>query len=144
MTLFLPRAKQGAECGASGGKHKQCCSEHVLVVDQDAEARQATAALLASVGYQVSQADDGEVAMQILEADNIDLLFADLALAPLSGAMLAEHVSSAHPATKILLMSGSDAAADGAYDSLDITYELIRKPFGRQRLAEQVRLVLET
>ncbi|MGB5740678.1 MAG: PAS domain S-box protein [Woeseia sp.] len=143
VTMFLPRARQSAECSSTSAK-RQCCSEHVLVVDQNAEVRQATASLLASAGYQVSQANNGEAALQLLESENIDLLFADLKLAPLSGVELAERVRSAHPATKILLTSGGDAATTGVSDDLNIPYELIRKPFGRQRLAEQVRLVLET
>lgn len=144
VTLFLPRAATGHAQGIAGARPVPCGTERVLVVEENDHVRRATAELLASVGYAVIQAEDGSAALQTLQTDEVDLLLADLTMTQLSGLELAERVRAAHPQTKILLMSGIDAADPEAHERLNPPYELIRKPFRRQRLAEQVRLVLET
>ena len=53
--------------------------KRILLVDDDEVYRDATAAMLRSVGYSVQVAPDHQVALQILENDGpIDLLLTDL------------------------------------------------------------------
>ena len=53
--------------------------KHILVVDDDADIRQAAEMVLTSAGYKVSFAASAEEAMQKLQADGADLVLLDLA-----------------------------------------------------------------
>ncbi len=142
VRLYLPRITTSdyvveGIAEATGG------SERLLVVDDNPDVRRATAALLRSMGYEVREASDGNVALQLLREEKFDLLFTDLAMPRISGLELAEQARAENPALRILLTSGNDAAMTEANDGLTSTYELIRKPFRKRLLAEQVRQALD-
>ena len=142
VRLYLPRLMTSdyvveGIAEATGG------SERLLVVDDNPDVRRATAALLRSMGYEVREASDGNVALQLLREEKFDLLFTDLAMPRISGLELAEQARAENPELRILLTSGNDAAMTEANDGLTSTYELIRKPFRKRLLAEQVRQALD-
>jgi CheY-like chemotaxis protein len=57
----------------------------ILVVDDEPDVRMILEALLTTVGYSVTEACDGQEALDILANRKFDLMFLDLAMPRLSG-----------------------------------------------------------
>jgi DNA-binding response OmpR family regulator len=60
-------------------------NSHILVVEDNAKARIALATRLQSVGYQVTQAQDGETAIDLLESEIFDLVLTDIVMGAVDG-----------------------------------------------------------
>ncbi|MEQ8205778.1 MAG: PAS domain S-box protein, partial [Woeseia sp.] len=143
VNMFLPRVNDLVAAAIKTTKPTSG-AESILVVDDNPDVRNVSSALLRSFGYKVREAANGQAAMHLLQTEHVDLLFTDLAMPRLSGQDLAELARKQNPNLKVLLTSGNEAAMAEANDGLTSTYELIRKPFRKQRLAEHVREILDT
>ena len=80
----------------------------VLLVEDDAEIRWCTAALLSDLGHQVTEASNGTEAIQHLEAQRFDVLVTDLSIPGMPGAELAARALESQPALPIVFASGHD------------------------------------
>ena len=95
-----------------------CASSHrrVLVVDDDARAREAVAHLLEDEGYDASVARDGEEATGLLTSLRPDLVLTDLNMPRLDGRGLLQRVQQELPGTPVIVLSaraGGPAAIEG-------------------------------
>jgi CheY-like chemotaxis protein len=114
-------------------------SFHILLVDDDALIRGATAELLSGAGYATIEAASGAEALEILEGDEaIDLLITDNRMPGITGADLISHVRSNAPALPILLVTGYASRGDDI--SPDIP--LLGKPFREAALLAAVRKLI--
>ena len=88
----------------------------ILMVDDDALILMLTVELLKDMGYDVTSADSGAKALQILESDDgFDLLITDMSMPHMNGMQLALAVKAFLPELPILLATGGtdlDAASD--------------------------------
>ena len=80
---------------------------HVLLVDDDEHYLQATRALLASEGYQVSAVSNACDALAILAQLPIDVALIDYSLPEISGAELVHQVRADYGEVRIILQTGS-------------------------------------
>jgi two-component system, cell cycle sensor histidine kinase and response regulator CckA len=119
-------------------------SETVLLVEDEAFVREATADTLQSAGYRVIIAGN---AMQALErpsnhAQPVDLLLADIVMPGMSGRELAERFKALYPDSRVLLMSGYAEELSVSKRSLHCDSQL-SKPFSAKTLLRKVREVLD-
>jgi two-component system CAI-1 autoinducer sensor kinase/phosphatase CqsS len=70
--------------------------KRLLIVDDDAALRLTTMHKLRSLGAQMDEAPDGERALQMLEAQNYDLVLLDLRMPGLDGYAVAGHIRAGH------------------------------------------------
>ena len=116
----------------------------ILLAEDDAAVRASTARLLERLGYTVTSAPDGIVALQLLQ-DSVtpfDLLLTDIVMPGMSGSVLVEHARRLHPEMAVLLMSGY-ADDDAALKALAAdTVACLPKPFSISELSAFVRRVL--
>ena len=82
--------------------------ETILLAEDDVAVREVIELSLASLGYQVVTAVDGEAALRHLTemGEQIGLLITDRAMPRLGGLELCEHLQQSHPRLKKLLISG--------------------------------------
>jgi CheY-like chemotaxis protein len=80
----------------------------VLLVDDEALIRRLAARMLEDAGYDVTQAEDGIAALDLIHELNgaVDLLITDIVMPRMSGAELVERVEAEYPSLKILCISG--------------------------------------
>jgi DNA-binding NtrC family response regulator len=78
----------------------------VLIVDDEAAARDALSKLLSSHGYKVQSAADSQQATQMLAAEPFQVILLDLDLPHVPGDSLAAFLHIRYPKTRILFMSG--------------------------------------
>jgi PAS domain S-box-containing protein len=117
--------------------------ELVLVVDDEVQIRDITAATLAHHGYRVLVAGDGTEAVALFaqRSDEISVVVTDLSMPNLDGAALANVVLHLNPAVKILIVSGlSSGARDPQLQRLNGGF--LAKPFKAEALLQSVHRLL--
>jgi CheY-like chemotaxis protein len=141
--VYLPAAEGAREeakpapvAEPVGGK------ESVLLVEDNADVRRFTAAVLHSLGYKVVEATDAEQALSVCANVRFDLLLTDVVMPGMSGVELAERVRSVQPKLKVLLISGYSDDIREHRGAGSETAPLLQKPFTPDALAAKIREVL--
>src|SRR6266542_3665066 len=118
--------------------------ETVLVVEDQAQLRRATAYTLEHAGYTVLAAADGIEALQLLRQhpSPIHLVFTDLVMGRLGGRGLYQSDRREGRQTPFLFTSGYAGAGRGE-DALDPTLPFLPKPWTSADLLARVRQVLD-
>ena len=118
----------------------------VLVLDDEPDVRRLVSAMLASNGYTVLTAGDGENAINIFQKSKqpVDLLLLDVVSPGLSGPMVADRIAELQPGLRVLFMSGYEDTSVVRRYVVDKGFALLTKPFTADQLAQKVREVLET
>jgi CheY-like chemotaxis protein len=78
----------------------------VLLVEDDADSREAMHDLLTILGLECTAVASAEEAQEVLAAGSFDIVLTDLTLPGMSGAELARDVRRTRPAIRVLLVSG--------------------------------------
>ena len=119
--------------------------EVVLVVEDEAEVLAVAARALREAGYVVMEALNGQSALELLErhAGRLDLVVTDVAMPVLNGRELADAVRGRYPAVPVLFMSGQASGEVAEPDLGAPGRMLLQKPFSPDRLAAQVRALLD-
>ncbi|MEQ6289317.1 sigma-54-dependent transcriptional regulator [Vogesella sp. GCM10023246] len=115
----------------------------VLVVEDDADLREALVDTLLLAGFQVVEAADGTAALEVLQREPVGLVISDAQMQPMDGYQLFFAIKDRYPGLPFVLMT--------AYGVIERAVELLRagashyllKPFEPQQLiAEVERFVL--
>ena len=114
----------------------------VLVVEDDADLREALVDTLVLSGYVVLEAADGEAALEVLRNHAVGLVVSDAQMQPMDGYTLFEHICMHYPALPFVLMT--------AYGVIERAIGLLRagashyllKPFEPQQLIAEVERFL--
>lgn len=119
-------------------------TETILLVEDQAPVRALIRRVLAPLGYQILEAEDGERALTVAEqhAGPIDLLLTDVQLGEMNGPALAQHLVPLRPSIRVLFISGYiDPAHLPGIVSRKTAF--LAKPFTPESLARMVRQVLD-
>jgi PAS domain S-box-containing protein len=118
--------------------------ERILVVDDQPEIAQVTAAMLASLGYSVETHTDSRKALRQFKSNPkaFDLVVSDVTMPGVSGDALAQKVLELRPDLPVILMTGhSDRVDQGVIRKIGVKKRLF-KPLSLHVLAAAVRDVL--
>jgi PAS domain S-box-containing protein len=117
--------------------------ELVLVVDDEVQIRDVTAATLAHYGYRVLVASDGTEAVALFaqRSSEIRVVVTDLSMPQLDGAALANIVRHMNPSVKVLAVSGLSTVGRNA-QSQPFAGAFLLKPFKAEALLESVHQLL--
>jgi PAS domain S-box-containing protein len=115
----------------------------ILVVEDDVEVREMTAAMLSQLGYRVLLAATGPEALAVLRRDStIRLLFSDIVMpAGMSGIDLARAACRLRPNLKVLLNSGYPGD-DIKLHEIQSEFQFIHKPYKSATLGRKLAEVL--
>jgi len=118
-------------------------SPGVLIVEDDANLREALSETLSGGDYPVFAADSGAQALKILGQEPVGLVVSDLQMSPMDGRELLAEIRRRHPAMPAVLMTAYgtienavDAMREGASDYLV-------KPFETSALLDVVQRLLK-
>ena len=117
--------------------------ETILLVEDEAFVRKATAEALESAGYRLVIARGAAEALEAYRRCSwpVDLLLADIVMPGMSGRELATEFETFHPRARVLLMSGY-AEQLACCALLPKGEEYLAKPFSVHTLLSRVRKVL--
>jgi SSS family transporter len=147
--VYLPAAPEALiepEIGHWGGPKPLGGRECLLVVDDDEAIRSFAREFLASYGYTVLLAEDGEAALQVLNAHEgrIELVVLDLTMPKLNGRQVLQKLRTGGHQIPVILSSGY--MADGAVQDLiglGQAQAFVAKPYSPEELLRKVRGLLD-
>jgi two-component system phosphate regulon response regulator OmpR len=113
----------------------------VLVVDDDRDIREMLAEYLASHGYRVVQAEDGESMRAQLEHEAPDLVLLDLRLPREDGLSLARHLRERYD-VGIIMVTGSGEVVDRIVGLEVGADDYVTKPFDPRELLARMKSVM--
>jgi DNA-binding response OmpR family regulator len=134
--------------------------ERVLVVEDDDITRRLLASVLADAGYQVTQALDGTVALQLLEQQQFDVVVTDIRMREVDGVAVMNAARSQQMPPEVILLTGHGslqtavaALRAGAFnyllkpcastELLSNVAEAIRHHVAEQRRLEAMRVIAQ-
>ena len=120
-------------------------SETILLVEDDEQARRLTRTILERQGYTVLAAEDGQIALALLEKHEgpLHLLLTDVILPGMNGRELSARIAEKHPGLKVLFMSGYTDNVIVHHGVLEKGINFMQKPFTINALAAKIREVLK-
>ncbi len=123
----------------------------LMVVDDEESIRDILSDILMDEGYDVLEAEDGQVAMKLFAEHDVAIVLTDIRMPGMSGLELLEMVKSQSPETEVIIMT-SHASFDTALAAMrNGAYDYLVKPFEDidiippviHRAATTIRLTLE-
>lgn len=110
-----------------------------MVVDDEEPMRHMLELVLRRAGFEVLSAASGEVALELVERETVDVVLSDVRMPGLDGLAFAERLSASHPEITLVMMSAFgtvelalEAMQHGAYD-------YISKPFKQDEVILTLR-----
>ena len=118
----------------------------ILLIDDDAQARDMLRQMLERVGYDVVEAPNGREGLQRYQTTAIDLIITDILMPEQDGLETIQELRRLAPEAKIIAMSGGGQS--GLLDLLPIAEKLgaqriLRKPLRRHEILDAVRQLLQ-
>jgi CheY-like chemotaxis protein len=140
--------------GANGGngvpagtriKNPNGAREYILLVEDEPEVANVASEMLAEEGYRVVIAHDGFEALKIYEqmGKQVSLVILDYFLPVIDGDTVFEELRSINPRVNVVLSSGFAEQSTIASMLAQGLRGFIPKPYGRDKLLEQVRSTLD-
>ena len=116
----------------------------VLLVDDEPALLHLMQETLASAGYRVLSAANGEEALKLAEqlAEPIDVVVTDVVMPKLGGPELVRNLRAVRPTIKVLYLTGYSADAFGLSGAPPDGDALLQKPFAQSALCARVAQVL--
>jgi len=115
-------------------------STRLLLVDDEECIREIEASMLSPLGYEFTQASDGEEALAILDSEKkFDLVISDIMMPRVDGITLLQTIKQRYPELPVLIVS---AVYDKEISRLACeygAYAYVLAPFERQELLDAVR-----
>ena len=147
VRIYLPRAEaaQIAEAVPESRRTNLAgTGQLVLVVEDNDSVRSVVVSQLADLGYRTLEADTGDAALALLQANpDIDLMFSDVVMrGGMNGYELAVEARARRPGLKILMTSGYEMnlAPGGSAGAQNL--ELLKKPYRKRDLAQKLVQIL--
>jgi len=121
-----------------------------LVVDDEEKIRDGCRRVLTGNGYEVTTLGNGQVALEYLEKEPVDIILLDLKMPVMGGEQMLEHVCHRHPDIPVIIITGHgtiDTAVDcmkrGAYDFITKPFQIKQFMLTINRAAEKRSLELK-
>ena len=101
----------------------------ILVVDDEESIREFLEIMLKKEGYEVTTAEDGARAKEILTKKSFDMIISDLQMPNVTGIELLKHVKESYPDTVFMLITAF-GTTETAVDAMKMgAYDYVTKPF---------------
>jgi CheY-like chemotaxis protein len=143
VSIFLPRSTEALAMQADplAAIPKLSHPATILVVEDDAEVRRISIAMLHDLGHQILIARNGAEALALLKAsESIDILFTDVVMpGGISGVELANQAVALLPKLKVLITTGYP----GHVELLRNDFAILPKPFTRLDLELLIRSLVQ-
>ena len=144
VTLYLPRA-EADEDAAHGAEppppaQTQPHSATILLVEDEALVRMATATVLEQAGFRIMEASGGPDALDVLAREpEVDLVLTDYAMPGMTGLELVRELRKRRPGLPVLMVTGyAEIQRASALDGMPI----LQKPYRADELVARIRATL--
>lgn len=115
---------------------------HILVVDDDKNTRRLLQAVLESEGYQVFTAENGEVALEVMDKQHIDLVVLDIMMPKMDGYEFTSTLRECNNNLPILMVSAKQLPSDKKHGFLVGTDDYMTKPIDEEEMLWRIKALL--
>lgn len=115
----------------------------ILLAEDDPAVREFVRRALVHSGHEVTAVDDGLAAIEVLSADQFDMLITDIVMPGMDGIALALKASKDRPSMPILMMTGYAAERQRAHNLEALIHKVIAKPFSLRDICNAVADILK-
>ena len=115
---------------------------HILVVDDDKNTRRLMRAVLEAEGYQISDAEDGQRALDVMEQEHIDLVILDVMMPNMDGYEFTEELRETQNDLPILMVSARQLPADRKKGFLVGIDDYMTKPVDEEEMLLRIKALL--
>jgi len=113
----------------------------VLLIEDEEMVRTFAAHALRDSGYEIVDVGTAEEALEILDAEQFDVVFSDIVLPGKSGVQLAEELTTLRPDVRMLLSSGYPNRESHGLQPREWGFALLDKPYSVKGLLEALHRV---
>jgi DNA-binding NtrC family response regulator len=106
----------------------------ILIVDDEANIRNALAKLLVKLGYTVKSASNGQEALAMLRSSPFDVVLTDLRMAGEDGLQLLHEVKKRDASIEVIVMTAYGTIETAVQAMRENAYDYIEKPLNMDRL----------
>ena len=115
---------------------------HILVVEDDTNARKLMKAVLERAEYCVIPAVNGEDALSLLDSNHVDLILLDIMMPGMDGYTLASELRAAGNTVPILMVTAKQLPADKRKGFLSGTDDYMTKPVDTEEMLLRIKALL--
>ena len=115
---------------------------NVLVVEDDKNLRKLISTILKQNGYVAFEAENGRIALNIMEHEHIDLLITDIMMPDMDGYELTETIRSANNLLPVLMITAKETFHDKQRGFLAGTDDYMVKPIDLNEMILRVKALL--
>ncbi len=114
----------------------------ILIVDDEKNIRIGLARAMEMDGYRVLYAENGQVALEIMLENEVDLIITDLRMPKVSGEELLKKVTVSYPNVPVIVLTGHGTVNNAVQAMRDGAYDFITKPVNLDRLGLLIKRAL--
>ena len=115
---------------------------HILVVEDDTNARKLMKAVLERAEYCVIPAVNGEDALSLLDSNHVDLILLDIMMPGMDGYTLATELRAAGNTVPILMITAKQLPADKRKGFISGTDDYMTKPVDTEEMLLRIKALL--
>jgi two-component system, NtrC family, response regulator PilR len=115
----------------------------LLVVDDELSMRELLEYMLTREGYQVSLAENGKAALQIIKKQPFDLLLSDIKLGDLTGLDVLRAFKAQNPHAGVIMISAYATTQTAVEAMNEGAFDYVPKPFDNEELKQTIQMALE-
>ncbi len=118
--------------------------KQILVADDEPNLRRVLSAQLTRDGYDVIAVEDGQAALDALDAHHVDVVISDLRMPRVDGMTLLKRVVKSHPDVPVILIT-AHGTVDTAVEALKLgAFDYVTKPFEQSEFRNVVNKAART
>jgi len=114
----------------------------ILVVEDDSNTRKLMSAVLKQNGFEALQAEDGVIALEVMDKQHVDLVLVDLMMPNMDGYELTRQLRSTWETLPILMVTAKQEPKDKRQGFLVGTDDYMTKPVDEQELILRIKALL--
>lgn len=117
---------------------------HILLVDDHPKALEIFEMRLKGIGHRVTIANNGEIAIGIVERDRPDLVVLDVTMPEMNGYQACRAIKRLDPKIGVIILTAKTEAADRFWASQSGADEFLNKPIDPALLVQRIEALLST
>ncbi|MEP6717781.1 MAG: PAS domain S-box protein [bacterium] len=142
FTIDLPASEIATESAATPAKDIEMPKLSILVIDDEPAVRETLAEMLETMGHRVVLADSGQSALQLLGANECELVFTDLAMPDMDGWETSREIRKRWPEMNVVLVTGYGSGTLPPVGEEDLVNGIIGKPFDFSQINQTITSIL--
>jgi two-component system response regulator PilR (NtrC family) len=115
----------------------------ILVIDDEVSMLELLEIMLNKEGYQVTSAESGQKAFELLENQHYDLLLCDIKLGDFNGIEVLRKAKEKNPDTIVIMISAYSTTENAVEAMNEGAYDYVPKPFDNEELKHTIKNALD-